>query len=215
MGLVPASAKLMSRRFKISLVLIGVLALWVFLAPYLATCLIIEKPLASADAIIVLSGSAVYKERTRKAAELYARGVAPRILLTNDGERSGWLQKEQTNLPFVELERRELLESGVPAEAISVLPGTVAATVDEANAILAELDERPLTSLLIVTSAYHTSRSLWTFEKVLKGRGVEIGIEHAPVGEYSPLPATWWLTPRGWEMVAAEYVKSAAYWAFY
>ena len=69
-----------------------VFSLWIPLAWAAANYLIVEKPLAQADAILVLGGSSVYIERTQKAAELYKQGVAPRILLSNDGARAGWLQ---------------------------------------------------------------------------------------------------------------------------
>lgn len=205
----------MSRRLKLILAGIVSIAVWVLTAPFLATYLIVEKPLANADAIIVLSGSAEYKERTRKAAELYKLGVAPRVFITNDGERGGWSQSERTNPPYVELEQRELIANGVFPDAITVLPGEVYGTDQEAQALALEIESRPIKSLLIVTSAYHTRRALRTFDKILAGRGVEIGIEHAPIGERTPNAACWWLTPRGWQMVAGEYVKSAVYWASY
>ena len=71
---------------------IALFAVWIFAAPFLATNLIIEKPLEKADAIFVLGGSSVYFERTQKAAELYKKGVSDKIFLTDDGERGGWSQ---------------------------------------------------------------------------------------------------------------------------
>ena len=188
---------------------------WIAVAPFLATWLIVDEPLEHADAIIVLSGSAVYKERTRKAAELYKQGVASRIILTDDGEQAGWSRKEQTNPPFVELEKRELVANGVLPAAITVLPGQVSGTDQEAKALANEISAKPVKSILIVTSAYHTRRALRTFEKILSGKGVEIGIASAPPGEQTPGPNFWWLRPRGWQTVAGEYVKSAVYWVFY
>ncbi len=188
---------------------------WVLIAPLLATFLIVEKPLEHADAIMVLSGSAVYKERTGKAAELFKQGVAPRVFITDDGRRSGWSQSERTNLPFVELERRELIEKGVPPDSITILPYQVSGTEYEAKELADELAERPLGSVLIVTSAYHTRRALRTFENILAGSHTEIGIVGVPPGEQTPNPNYWWLSSRGWQMVAGEYVKSAVYYAYY
>jgi uncharacterized SAM-binding protein YcdF (DUF218 family) len=190
-------------------------ALWASVAPRLATRLIVERPLAHADAIIVLSGSSVYEERTGKAAELYRQGIAPRIFITNDGGRAGWSQAEQTNLPFVELERRELVAGGVPAGSITILRGEVAGTESEAKALAAEIEARPMASVLIVTSAYHSRRALWTFENALAPKGVAVGIQFAPLGDRSPKPATWWLSLDGWRSVGGEYIKSAGYWVVY
>lgn len=188
---------------------------WVLIAPSLATCLIVEKPIATADAIVVLSGSEAYKERTRKATELYSTAVAPRVFLTDDGGRAGWSRDERVNLPFVELARRELVAGGVPPEAITVLPDHVSGTDQEAKALSAEIDSRSVKSVVLVTSAYHTRRAFRTFDKILAGKGVEIGVVHSPFGKDSPSPDYWWLSLRAWRTIGGEYVKSVVYWAYY
>ncbi len=190
-------------------------AAWILFSPLLATSLIVERPLDRADAIIVLSGSAVYKERMHKAAELYKQQVAPLILLTDDGSRAGWSRGEQVNLPFVELAKRRLVTEGVAPEAIVILPGVVAGTDDEARALAEELAARPLAAVIVVTSAYHSRRALRTFEKILGDDPASIGIDSAPPGMQTPGPNYWWTKPRGWQMVAGEYVKSLVYYAYY
>jgi len=203
-----------SRLIKLALAAAVVLAVWALIAPSLANYLIVEKPLERANAIFVLSGSAAYKERTKKAAELYRQGIAPRIFITNDGERAGWSETEKRNPPYVELERRELIANGVMPDAITVLPGEVAGTDQEAKALANEIDERPFGSVVLVTSPYHTRRALWTFEKFLEGKGVAIGIEHATHDDRYPTSANWWMSKTGWQLVGGEYVKSIAYWMF-
>ncbi|MEZ5426384.1 MAG: YdcF family protein [Pyrinomonadaceae bacterium] len=190
---------------------------WIFLAPFLAERLIVERPLEKAEAILVLSGSSVYRERTRKAAEVYRAGVAPKIFLTDDGERAGWSNEEKRNPPYADLARRALIEMGVPADAIEILPGEVAGTIDEARLFGQKAKENGWRSVLLITSAYHTRRTLFTFEKVFNENGLEVGIgvESAPVGEQTPPALYWWLTPRGWRFVAGEYVKGFYYYLFY
>lgn len=205
----------MTRRLKLGVTAIVLVVAWAIVAPFLATYLIVERPLGRADAILVLSGSAVYKERTKKAAELYTNKVAATVIITNDGTNAGWFSGEQQNPPYVELERRELIANGVAADAIVVLPGTVAGTDEEAKAIATEIDRLAVKSLIIVTSAYHTRRALKTFDTILAGREIEIGIDSPPPGDRTPAPGYWWLTPRGWQTVAGEYVKIAVYWAYY
>ena len=190
---------------------------WLFLAPFLAKSLIIEKTLESADAIVVLGGSHTYVERTQKAAEIYNRGVAPKIYLTDDGEQSGWSQTEQRNPPFVELARKSLISQGVPAENIEILEPRVSGTIDEARILSEKAKSVQLNSLLIVTSAYHTRRAFGTFQKVFdeKNQTTQLGITSPPTGEQTPPPYRWWLSRFGWQFVAGEYVKSIAYWVYY
>ena len=203
------------RLIKVGCVAIILIVVWALIAPSLANYLIVEKPLDHADAIIVLSGSAVYKERTRKAAELFKQGVAPRILITDDGSHAGWSRDERANLPFVELEKRDLIAGGVPPDSIKVLPEKVSGTDDEAKALAAEIAARPLASVLIVTSGHHTRRALRTFEKILAGTQTQIGIIGVPPGDQTPNPNYWWLSRRGWQMVAGDYVKSVVYYFYY
>lgn len=183
---------------------------WVVLAPGCAQRLVVSRSLASADAVLVLAGSRAYAERTDRAAALYRDGVAPRVLLSDDGQRGGWSPEEQLNPPFVELSRRRLLARGVPAAAIVVLPGTASGTHDEALAAARAAAAARWKALVLVTSPYHTRRALRTFERVFAEQGVHasLGIVAAAIGEPG---RPWWLTRRGWSDVGLEYVKSAWY----
>lgn len=184
-------------------------------APSMATHLIVARPLAHADAMLVLSGSSVYNERAFRAAELYKQGVSKRIFLTNDGVRAGWSESQKTNPRYVDLAQWDLVASGVPADAITILPGPAEGTESEARLLAAEVERTGLGSVLIVTSAYHTRRTLWSFENVFAGKEVKLGIEHAPLGELNPQPSNWWRSRLGWRLVAGEYVKAVGYWLFY
>ena len=207
----------MSRRLKAAIIILALFVAWFFTAPLLAENLIVEKPLERADALLVLGGSSTYVERTRKAAEIYRSGVAPKIFLTDDGERGGWSRAEKRNLAFVELARDSLISGGVPANNIEIIKPQVSGTIDEARALLNRSQTDNLHGVLLITSAYHTRRALRTFEKQFADRGVktELGIAAAPTGEQTPPPNYWWLSRRGWNLVAGEYLKLAGYWAYY
>lgn len=204
-----------SRAYKFLIICILLIAAWIFCAPFLAERLIVEKPLEKADVIVVLGGSSVFIERTQAAAQLFKQGVAPKIFLTNDGMNAGWSKTEQRNPPYVELAKQSLVGQGVSSEAIEILPEQVNGTFDEAELLQQKAGENSWKSILIVTSAYHTRRALWTFEKVFAETETKIGIQSAPTGQQTPPPFYWWLTARGWQMVAGEYVKSLYYWAYY
>jgi uncharacterized SAM-binding protein YcdF (DUF218 family) len=206
---------MMKRRFKFAIILLALLTGWIFLAPFLAERLIVKKPLTRADAILILGGSATFKERTDKAAELYRQGIASKIWLTDDGGQSGWSQAEQRNPKFVELARKRLIEREVLPESIEILQPQVDGTIDEARTFAEKAKTENLKSVLLVTSAYHTRRALWTFAEILDGNNVEIGVESPPTGIQTPQPDYWWLHSSGWNWIIGEYVKSLYYWAFY
>lgn len=195
--------------------LLAAIALWLLIAPLLANYLIIERPLAHADAMIVLSGSSVYNERAFRAAELYKQGVSAKIFLTDDGIRAGWNDALRTNPRFVDLAQWDLIALGVPADAITILPGLPDGTESEARLLAAEIEQRPLSSVLIITSAYHSRRAFWAFGKTLASKSVTLGIEHAPLGDLNPKPSNWWRSRLGWKLVAEEYVKAVGYWFYY
>lgn len=185
---------------------------WPLVAWAAARALVETAGTARADALVVLSGSAAYVERSRRAAELYHARRAPRVVLTNDNQRGGWSEALRTNPLFVERAREELLRAGVPADSIEVLPEAVAGTHDEAVAARAYAARAGARSLLFVTSAYHTRRALWTLRRAFRGSGVEVGVEAAEEGAQTPPAATWWLYRRGWEAVAPEYPKLLYYY---
>lgn len=196
---------------------LGVFLVWIFIAPFLAKNLIVEKPLAKADAIFVLGGSATYLERCQHAAFLYKNGVSSKIFLTNDGQQGGWNKREERNPYFVEKAQAELISQGVPPAAIEVLPPIVDGTNEEARLFVDIYRERELYSVLLVTSAYHSRRTLETFEKAARNGlspTVEIGISPVSPGVQTPIAEIWWLSPTGWKWIGGEYLKSYYYWLF-
>ncbi len=195
--------------------MLSALTAWLIFAPFLAELLIVEKPLERADVILILAGSSVYRERTAKAAELFKQGIAAKIVLTDDGMRGGWSRSEQRNPPFVELAEKNLIAAGVPAENIEIIVPNGSGTIYEARIFRETAQKMNWKSVLLVTSAYHTRRTLWTFEKELSNDEIAVGIAAAPVGWQTPPVNYWWLTLRGWNFVAGEYVKSLYYWVYY
>lgn len=194
--------------------LIAVL-LWFVLAWAAARALIVQAELPAADAIVVLSGSSTYVERTHKAAELFKQGRAPLIVLTDDHTRGGWSNALQTNPYFVERAHEELTKQGVPPDKIIVAPGLAASTHDETLILKDYALARSFRSVLVVTSAYHSRRALRSLRRTFAGTEITVGIEPAPVGMQTPSAAWWWLRREGWRDVAVEYAKLVYYWFRY
>jgi uncharacterized SAM-binding protein YcdF (DUF218 family) len=206
------SSSTLSRNKRKALIAFVVIALVLWLVAWeAAKLLIVSAPLARADAIVVMAGSAAFKERTQRAAELYKEGRAARIVLTNDNQQDGWTSDEQRNIPYRELAARRLRLHGVPDAAIETLPEAVSGTYDESLLLRKYAEARGLHSLLVVTSAYHSRRALWTLRQTFSHTPITIGLEGVPPGQQAPSPATWWLHLRGWQMVPSEYVKMIYY----
>lgn len=211
----PGIKKRLGRTQRILVAALLFLAVWSLFAWVAACALIIREKLPQADALVVLSGSANYVERTHWAAQLFHEGRAPRIILTNDKQQGPWSFTQERNPTFAELEVEELHQLGVPLESIEVLPQEVSSTYDEAVLLRQYATDQNLRSLLVVTSPYHSRRALWTLRHLFKGSNVEIGLDAPPTGQQSPAPATWWWSSRGWRTVAAEYPKLIYYWLRY
>ena len=194
--------------------IIGVLVvaiLWPCLAWGAARLLIVKSELTSADAIVVLSGPATYIERADWAAKLYREGRAPVILLSNEGLMSGWSSADQRNLYFHELAARQLEQRGVPANNIQVVSNIGAGTYEESLRLREYASTHNLKRLMIVTSAYHSRRALWSLRRASQGTDIQLGIDGPPPGWQTPPPSSWWLRKWGWRVVAGEYVKLVYY----
>ena len=187
------------------------LLIWPPLAWSMSRLLIVRTVPETADAIAVFSGSATYKERTEKAGLLFKQGTAPLIILTNDGERGGWSREQRRNPLFVELAQNLLEQSGVPHDRIVIAPTEVDSTYTEAQAVKDFAQRKQIRSLVFVTSGYHTRRALWTVRRVFEGSGIEVGIQPVDTGLQTPSEWTWWVTGKGWQFVAAEWVKYGYY----
>src|SRR5215470_14584337 len=142
-----------------------------------ARLLIVRAPLEHADAIVVLSGSSRLAERNHVAAELFRQRRAPGVILTNDHQLLGWDSTEQRN-PFSYERARWILQTdGVPVSRVEVLMQPGRGTYGELDSVREYASQRQLRSLLLVTSAYHARRTLWTARHLFKDTGVVIGLE--------------------------------------
>ncbi|HSE18615.1 MAG TPA: YdcF family protein [Pyrinomonadaceae bacterium] len=185
--------------------------IWPFAAWAGAKLLITEAPLDKADAIVVLGGSAAYKERAHEAARLLHAGRSQVILITNDNMRGPWSSAEQRNPYYYERAFDELRNSGVSPQQIDLAVQPVTSTYEEALVVREYAQQHRMQSILIVTSAYHSRRALWVFSRVFRDTGIRIGLANVAPGEESPPPATWWLSAQGWRLVPGEYVKMVYY----
>jgi uncharacterized SAM-binding protein YcdF (DUF218 family) len=112
-------------------------------------------------------------------------------------------------LPIHEVIRQVLLKRGVPERDITILPGAVATTYDEAVDVATFLEGRPKTRILVVTNEYHTRRARWIFARALSNRAEQISFVSAPSDEFSM--DCWWQDEEGFVTILTEYLKLVFY----
>ena len=192
-----------------------VLFAWPAVAWIAARLLIVHSDPIEVDALAVLGGSSTYLERTHLAADLFNQRRIPFVILTNDGQHSGWSVADQRNLLFFERAETELQQRGVPRDRIAVIAQPVSSTYDEAVTLRAYAIRNNLRSIVVVAGPYQSRRALWTLRCVFEGTGVSVGVDAPAPGEQSPTASTWWLYRMGWHEVPTEYAKLVYYYLQY
>lgn len=156
------------------LLLLAVVGVQLLPRSWLLAGLTLHDSPARSDAIVLLAGD--HKGRAPAAAMLYRAGYAPLVILTNDGLISGWSKEYNRNLYQVEWAEEDLVRQGVPREKILKLPFYGSSTMFDALAVKLYLFKSGVKKIIVVTSDYHTRRSLWTFKHALKEYTTDITI---------------------------------------
>jgi uncharacterized SAM-binding protein YcdF (DUF218 family) len=176
----------------------------------LGAWLVVQDPLAKADAIIVLGGT-MY-ERQLEAADPYNAGYGPRIYLIR--EQPDWGERELvkrgiTLTGVVDLQVEALVKTGVPREAIEILqPAT--STAVEADYAYALVTSQRMSRVIVVTSKQHTRRARLVMTRRLEGTGVQV-IMRATRYDQSDV-ARWWRHRATLQFTAFESPRWFLYW---
>lgn len=152
-----------------------------------------DAPVTS-DAIVILGDDNYDGDRAARAAELFKAGWAPRIVA------SGRYLRPYASI--AELEEHDLIGRGVPASAIVRLAHRAENTREEAGVISQLLSSRGWKRVLLVTSNYHTRRSLYICERTFPP-GTFLRAVPARDSEYDP--DNWWRTRQGVKIFAHEF----------
>lgn len=177
----------------------------------IADLLVVNDPLQPADIIFVLNGD--YNTRPFRASELYEQGLAPVIVIA----RSEMLPAEELGLApnDTDVSIGVMKALGVPPEKIVVLPveGGTTSTFDEAIALRQYIESHNVHSLILLTSAFHTRRAKWIFDRELSG--LPVRLEVAAVPHYGFDESDWWQSEDGLITLNNEYIKLVYYFVKY
>ncbi len=158
-----------------------------------------------ADAIIVLGGQFGPRPRTLAAADLYRRGIAPKVLVSNPNP-SAAAESERSDA----VANREILRKlGVPDSAISIFGSGLRNTHDEARAVLEWAKDTHAKRIIVPVEWYFSRRARWTFQHELAEAGVEVQIQR--LDSIEPTQADWWRRKEGVVVLQDEFLKYVYY----
>ncbi|MDY0102516.1 MAG: YdcF family protein [Lentimicrobium sp.] len=166
-----------------------------------------QKP-ETADFIFVLLGPV--PDRALQAFDLYKAGFASKIVFANEFQFGAeqltpyGIQLENTSSIF----KRTLIQLGVKAEDIEILPQTTSSTQEEAIAFREFISKNTdYQRVLLVTSSYHSRRTFFIFEKAIKQSNPDFTVVSVP-SRYTAFDAEkWWKKRDNAKMVVLEYLK--------
>jgi uncharacterized SAM-binding protein YcdF (DUF218 family) len=166
-----------------------------------------DSPLEKADMIFVLNGD--YDTRPFYTSDLYQQGLAPIVAIAQTESSPAELLGLVNNPTDIAVEVMKL--RGVPADKILVLNGNqpVTSTFDEARTLREYVEAHNVRSVIIVTSAFHTRRSRWIFERELVGVQVKLEVAAAPYINFNA--SNWWQYEDGLINLNNEYIKLIFY----
>ena len=169
----------------------------------IAGYLIVNDTLQPSDVIVLLNSEV--NTRPFRASQLYQHGLAPVIVIARSESTPTvdlGLVPNDTDISVAVMEKL-----GVPADKIIVLPfpGGVTSTFDEASAVRQYVQAHQAYRIILVTSAFHTRRARWIFEKFLSGLPVRLEMVAVPYAGFDQ--TNWWKNETGLITLNNEYIK--------
>ena len=170
--------------------------------------LVVEDPVAKADAIVVVAGGTPSREEA--AARLFREGLAPDVVLSNQftPDRVRQLITMGARRFDYQGESRVVLEQrGVPAQAIVALSQPVKTTEAELKVVGEAARSRGWRRVILVTSPQHSRRVKLVWSRQAPA-DIESIVRVAQDDDF--LDGDWWRKRREAEAILHEYLGLAA-----
>ncbi|GEN34184.1 YdcF family protein [Aneurinibacillus danicus] len=174
---------------------------------YIGGNLVVKNQIKKADAIVVFGGGEKL-ERLNHAITLYQQGYAPKIVL------SGGISKSPDSFNWAKSMKEYGMRKGVPA-GVFIVDDRAESTYDNALHTIDIFRKEGFSTGILVTSPYHTKRSLWTLKQIEKESRVKLEWVLSPTTESSFYIQNWWKNKMVRSFVIEEYVKLVAYKLIY
>lgn len=153
----------------------------------------------AADAVVAVSGGDT-AARTREAIKLYQNGWGSKLIFSGAAQ-------DKSGPSNAEVMRREASDAGVPEGDIIIEESgeTTRQNAENTGSIFAQ---NGISSVILVTSAYHQRRAGLEFAKRSEG----VTVRNHPVASDNQWSSWWWLSPMGWFLAIGEFVKIIAFY---
>ncbi|MGI6120146.1 MAG: YdcF family protein [Desulfosporosinus sp.] len=190
------------------ILILAVLILGRLSLPGLGNFLAAQDEPQPSDIIVVLMGSG--PDRMLGAVDLYKAGYADEIVMVRNMVRGYDLAVSHgLKIPHdTDIAREVAVQSGVPAEKVTILPGHALSTQDEAVQVREYLKgQKDIDSLIIVTSKYHSGRAKKILVKAMDSLDREVRVISCPT-RYDDFNAErWWQNREDLKRGVQEYLK--------
>ncbi len=152
-----------------------------------------------ADIGIVLAGDG-RGNRVLKAGELVKHGFISQALVSGPDGNYGFYECDLA-IPFA-------VKAGYPASYFAHFENTARSTEEEARMTVAELRQRNVHHVLIITSDYHTRRAGGMYRRAAPD--LEFTVVAAPDQDFTA--RGWWRNREGRKIALYEWMKTVASW---
>lgn len=166
--------------------------------------LVARDEVRAADVIVVLAGNSPF--RARHAETLYARGLAPNVIISNEPLSSHGVQTT-----WLELRQHGLVRLAIPDAAIVPIPEISDSTYEEALRSREIMRAHGWRSAILVTDPFHMRRALLTFRQAFEPADLTVVASPADGSKYGV--DNWWTDRNAIMRVAQEYLKLGYYLA--
>ena len=164
--------------------------------------LVAHDELTPSDVIVVLAGNSPF--RARHAETLYARGLAPHVIISNEPLSSHGVQTT-----WMELREKGLVRLAFPDDAIVPIPTISDSTYEEALRSREIMQARGWRTAILVTDPFHMRRAVLTFRQAFEPAGLRVAASPADGSKYGV--DNWWTDRNAIMRVAQEYLKLGYY----
>lgn len=169
-------------------------------------CLIHEDSLQKSDAIVVISGSAF--ERGNKGAELLNAGFAKSIICPGGNLDLNYLILFGDSVYESDITKKKIVQNGVPDTLVYCThEGT--STIEEAQTILRYCVQQHVSSIIVVSSFFHTARVNRVYRKVFANSSIRVAVRGAHSVRFDE--DNWWKSEDGLIGFNNEMMKSLYY----